>query len=78
MAKFSKAQYELLTEAFGEALADVAERDSKLLNDVALGVAQKVAGYLKYDNPNFNQKQFITGIKSAVQLDKLAKKGINL
>lgn len=76
MAKFSKAQYELLTEAFGEALADVAEHDSPLLNNVAMGVARKVAGALKYDNPNFNIKQFITGIESVVELDKLAKKGI--
>ena len=74
MAKFSKAQYELLTEAFGEALADVAERDSKILNDVAIGVASKVANALKYDNPNFDIKQFLDGVKSIVDLDKLSKK----
>ncbi|MGV9002380.1 MAG: hypothetical protein ACOH18_05510 [Candidatus Saccharimonadaceae bacterium] len=77
MAKFSKAQYELLTEAFGEALADVAERDSPLLDTTAMGVARKVASSLKYDNPNFNIKQFISGIESVVALDKLSKKGIH-
>lgn len=77
MAKFSKAQYEVLTEAFGEALADVEQRGSPMLDSVALGVARKVGSALKYDNPNFDSKQFIDGIKSVAALSNLAKKGIH-
>lgn len=77
MAKFSKAQYELLTESFGEALAEVQQRDSPLLDSIALGVAHKVSNALKYDNPNFNQKQFIEGIKATAELATLANKGVH-
>lgn len=78
MARFSKAHYELLTEAFGDALAEVKEADSPLLADVALRVARKVGNTLKYDNQNFNQKQFIEGIEAHAELVILTKKGINL
>lgn len=78
MAKMSKAQYSLLTEAFGEALADIQDTQSPLLENTALRVAGKVARNLKYDNPNFNERQFIDGIKSTAELAQLSKKGINL
>ena len=64
MAKFSKAQYELLTEAFGLALADVRESESPLMENVALRVAGKIADELKFDNDNFDIKQFMDGIEA--------------
>lgn len=77
MAKFSKGHYELLTEAFGDALAEVKESGSPLLEDVAVRVARKVGNSLKYDNNNFDQKQFIEGIKAHAELVILTKKGIH-
>ena len=78
MARASKAQYELLTEAFGEAYADIQERDSPLLDSIVIEVARKVGGHLKYDNPSFDIPRFIEGIESVSELQKLSKKGINL
>ena len=77
MAKFSKAQYELLTEAFGDALAEVKEMQSPLLEDVAIRVTRKVGNSLKYDNENFDQKQFINGVQAHAELVILTKKGIH-
>lgn len=77
MAKMSKGQYNLLAEAFGEALADIQDTQSPLLENTALRVAGKVARSLKYDNPNFNERQFIDNIKNIAELAQLVKKGIH-
>lgn len=78
MAKFSKAQYLVLTEAIGHALSDIQLRESPLLENAVIGTAQKIADYLIYDNKMFNRKQFIDGIKATAELSKLSKQGINL
>ena len=78
MAKFSRAQYELLTEAFGAAVAKVHESGSPLLDATAIKVAHIVADHLKHDNANFNQRQFIEGIEATAQLERMSRDGINL
>jgi len=78
MAKFSKAQYEIITEAIGEALADIRERDSKLMDNAVIQVARRIADAFQYDNSNFDRKQFMVGVESVAELSRLAKQGIDL
>lgn len=78
MAKMSKSQYELLTEACGDGLADVMARDSKHLEDAAWTIIDRIAGTLKLDNENFNIKQFKDGVEAHAKLTVLTRKGINL
>lgn len=77
MAKMSKAQYELLTEALGYGVAEVRRRDSPIMENAADILINKLAGELKYDNENFNIKQFKDGIKSVADLARLTDKGIH-
>lgn len=77
MAKFSKGHYELLTEAFGDAVAELKETGSPLLVDAGMRMARKVGNALKYDNNNFDQKQFIEGVEAHADLVILTKKGIH-
>lgn len=78
MAKYSKAQYTLLTEAMAHGLADVKTRDSLLMVNAAKIVINKVADYLVTDNQNFNRKQFMSEIDYQSDIAQLARKGVNL
>lgn len=78
MAKYSKAQYELLTDAMAHGLADVKRRDSLIMTNAAMTVINKVADYLVKDNQNFNRKQFMEGIANRSAQSLLEKEGINL
>jgi hypothetical protein len=76
MAKFGKAHYLILTESFGESLAD-AQPSGALAESTVLNTARKLAKHLEHDNSGFNAKQFIEGIQATAELSTLAKKGIH-
>lgn len=68
MAKFSKAQYEILGEALGQALYEQQKKRTPLLSEIALQVAGKVADYLVLDNQNFEPKRFLSDVKAIANL----------
>jgi hypothetical protein len=79
MAKMSRGQYLLITEAMGEGLADVEKLDSPMLRQAAVAMIQRMADHLEYDNPNFDRKQFISGVTAHADLQKvMADMDINI
>lgn len=78
MAKYSRSDYNFLTEALAHGLADVYERDLSIQADGAKTIIRKLGDYLADDNRNFDRKLFMQNIEDQAELARLAKKGINL
>lgn len=77
MARFSRAQYELLTEALGHGLSELRKRDSPMLEDAGMTIIRKLSSELKYDNANFDEQLFVENIRAVADLDDLVDKGIH-
>lgn len=63
MARMSKKQYELLTQAMADGLSIVIARDSVVGARSAKTMVETVAEYLQADNPNFDQQLFIDEVE---------------
>lgn len=74
MAKMGKAQYDLLTEAFGDALGKVKDKQSRILEDTAIGVIRRVADYLASDSKGFDRKLFLEQVQAIGELAQLNQK----
>ena len=78
MARMSRKQYELLTEALGHGLHQV-RRDMPDQGEAAAWlIITGLAKSLEQDNRNFNKQEFVQGIDAVAKLDDLTAKGINI
>ena len=78
MGSMTRRSYLLITEAMGEALAEVLERDSPLLADTGRSMVKRVGRTLKADNPAFDQERFVEGVEATAKLYRLQAKGVDL
>lgn len=63
MARMSKKQYELLTQAMADGLSVVLVRDDVAGARSAKKMVEIVAQYLQADNPNFDEQLFVEEVE---------------
>lgn len=78
MAKMSRKQYELLTEALGHGLNQVKREMPEGGEGAAWMIITELARHLELDNRNFNKSEFIQGIDSVARLDALSDDGLTI
>ena len=74
MARMSRKQYELLTEALGHGLYQVRRDMPDQGEAAAWAIITELALSLEADNRNFNKQEFVEGIDSVAKLDALSEK----